>query len=261
MKTFFKIAFAVFLAFGITGQTLANESKPISIKVDGVVVNLPDAKPFIDPATNRTMVPIRFISEKLGAKVEWNEAIQTVKIDRNGKQITLRIGEKKATVSGKQITFDASAILKQNRTFVPLRFISEAYDAQVDWKAAERLISIQTRTPVIKDASGRNFPVDNKDKRFQAFHQGLQIKNGVLTGTVPQNGPGLYVGCQIYFKPGHNPIAVVVQPGESFSYKVEEINVLGITIIDQANKKVLASYTYRDLPALNADEDKPAGGQ
>lgn len=258
MKTFFKIAFAVFLAFGITGQTLANESKPISIKVDGVVVNLPDAQPFVDPASNRTMVPIRFISEKLGAKVEWDEAIQTVKIDRNGKQITLRIGEKKATVSGKPITFDASAILHQNRTFVPLRFVSEAYGAQVEWKAAERLISIQTGTPVIKDTSGRNFPIDNKDKRFQAFHQGLQIKNGVLTGTVPKNGPGLYVGFEINFKKGHTPVAVVIPPGESFSYKVTDIEAMVISIIDQANKKVLASYAYRSLPNLDV---VPIGGK
>lgn len=256
MKKLLNAALATALMVGC-GQALANEPKPISIKVNGAVVNLPDAKPFIDQSTNRTMVPVRFVSEKLGAKVEWDGSAQTVKIIKDGKQISLRIGEKRATVSGKQINFDAAAILHNNRTFVPLRFISEAYGAKVDWLAAERLVSIQTDTPV-KDTSGKNFPVNNKDNRFQAFHQSLQIKNGVLTGTVPKDSPSLYVGCEIYFKPGHSPVAVVIPPGESFSYKVTDIRAMGITIIDQGNKKVLASYAYRSLPSLNA---VPIGGE
>lgn len=253
MKKLLNAALATALMVGC-GQALANEPKPISIKVNGAVVNLPDAKPFIDQATNRTMVPIRFVSEKLGAKVDWDGATQTVKITKAGKQIALRIGEKRATVSGKQITFDAAARLQNNRTFVPLRFISEAYGAKVDWLAAERLVSINTGTPSGKIITGKDFPVNEKDPIFQAFHQSLTIKDGMLIGKVPNTN--LYVNFSVYFKEGHTPVADVLGPGESFSFKVEDIKAMGITIIDRGKKQELASYAYRSLPDLTVNSIK-----
>ncbi|TRY23300.1 copper amine oxidase N-terminal domain-containing protein [Brevibacillus sp. LEMMJ03] len=132
------------LTTAVSPVTVLADSKDIQVKVDDVSVQFPDAKPYIDPSTSRTMIPIRFISEKLGASVEWDGAKQTVTMTKEGKQISFKIGEKKATVSGKQITFDAAATLQNNRTFVPLRFVSEAYGAKVDWLATERLVLITT---------------------------------------------------------------------------------------------------------------------
>ncbi|MED2001768.1 copper amine oxidase N-terminal domain-containing protein, partial [Brevibacillus formosus] len=231
-------------------QALAVEPKPISIKVDGAAVDLPDAKPFIDPATSRTMVPIRFISEKLGAKVEWDESIQTVKIDRNGKQITLKIGEKVYKWGDRRFGIDAPAVIKDDRTFVPLRAVSQAFEVYVKWDSAQRLVIVD-QNPVIKNVTGKDFPVNEKDATFQAFHQSLAIKDGVLTGKVPKKN--LYINFSVYFKDGHSSITDVFGPGESFSLKVADIKLMGITVIDQAKKVELASYTYRTLPDLLAE--------
>jgi Copper amine oxidase N-terminal domain len=138
---------AALMTAAISPVTVLADSKDIQVKVDDVSVQFPDAKPFIDPSTSRTMIPIRFVSEKLGASVEWDGAKQTVSMTKDGKQISLKIGEKKAIVAGKQITFDAAATLQNNRTFVPLRFVSEAYGAKVDWLATERLVLITTNLP------------------------------------------------------------------------------------------------------------------
>ncbi|WP_342404215.1 stalk domain-containing protein [Brevibacillus sp. FSL K6-2834] len=138
---------AALMIAAISPVTVLADSKDIQVKVDNVSVQFPDAKPFIDPSTSRTMIPIRFVSEKLGASVEWDGAKQTVTMNKNGKQISLKIGEKKAVVAGQEITFDAAATLQNNRTFVPLRFVSEAYGAKVDWKATERLVLITTKLP------------------------------------------------------------------------------------------------------------------
>jgi hypothetical protein len=149
---------AALMIAAISPVTVLADSKEIQVRVDNVSVQFPDAKPFIDPFTSRTMIPIRFVSEKLGASVEWDGAKQTVTMTKEGKQISLKIGEKKAIVAGKQITFDAAATLQNNRTFVPLRFVSEAYGAKVDWLATERLVLITTNLPGGTGTSGTTIP-------------------------------------------------------------------------------------------------------
>lgn len=101
--------------------------------VDMDLVTFPDAQPYLDHEINRVRVPIRFVAEAMGADVGWDEASQTVTIDREGLQIKLVINQSTAIVNGRTIQIDASAKLVQNRTMVPLRFISEAFGAKVDW--------------------------------------------------------------------------------------------------------------------------------
>lgn len=253
MKKLMNVALATVMTLGIAGQALATEVKPISIKVNGAAVTLPDTQPFIDQTTSRTMVPIRFISEKLGAKVEFDQAIQTVKIDRNGKQVTFKIGEKEYGKGDARFAIDAPAIIKDDRTFVPLRAVSQAFEVYVKWDGTKRLVTVETN-PTIKNVSGKDFPVNEKDPTFQAFHQSLTIKDGVLTGKVPDKN--LYINFIVYYKDGVNPMIQSFGPGKTFSLKVADIKVMGISINDQAKKLELASYTYRTLPDLLAEPRK-----
>lgn len=104
----------------------------------------PDNKavtPFILPP-GRTMVPLRFISEAFGAKVEWDGATRTVTITWGSKTIKLTIGVYTAKVDGKDVKLDVAPIIREGRTFVPIRFISEAFGADVKWDATERKITI-----------------------------------------------------------------------------------------------------------------------
>jgi hypothetical protein len=108
----------------------------------GVAPSVLDAAPFIDSNSNRTYVPIRAITESFGANVSWNGKNQSVTIKFQKVTITLKIGSKKAIVNGKQISLDAPPSIVSNRTFVPLRFISEALGANVQWFAENRTIKI-----------------------------------------------------------------------------------------------------------------------
>lgn len=105
--------------------------------VDMDLVTFPDAMPYLDHEINRVRVPIRFVAEAMGAKVEWDESSQTVSITREGLQIKLVINQATALVNGQTIQTDAPAKLVQDRTMVPLRFISEAFGAKVDWVGTE----------------------------------------------------------------------------------------------------------------------------
>ncbi|MEQ7052169.1 copper amine oxidase N-terminal domain-containing protein [Paenibacillaceae sp. P-4] len=84
-------------------------SLAIDLIVDGKKVTLPDTEPYIDGAGN-TMVPIRFISEKLGADVKWDNGKQIVTIIHKGNTIVMPVGSKTVTVNGNTTTLDAMAI-------------------------------------------------------------------------------------------------------------------------------------------------------
>ncbi|HRT37797.1 MAG TPA: copper amine oxidase N-terminal domain-containing protein, partial [Caldisericia bacterium] len=100
--------------------------------------------PFIIPP-GRTVVPIRFISETFGAKVDWEGDTKTVRIYLESKniRITLQVDNKIARLNDKVVTLDAAPLIKEGRTFVPLRFISEAFGAKVDWFSSEKKIVIE----------------------------------------------------------------------------------------------------------------------
>ena len=90
----------------------------------------------------RTMVPIRFISEALGAKVEWDNATKGITITLDDKVISMQVGNTSVMVNGKTLTIDAPPVIKLGRTFVPLRFISEALGAKVEWDAGTRTVTV-----------------------------------------------------------------------------------------------------------------------
>jgi hypothetical protein len=104
------------------------------VAVDMNQVTFPDAQPYLDQEIGRVRVPIRFISEQMGAKVEWDGAAQTVTIVREGLRIQLTVDQSMAVVNGRTIPIDAPPnLVPPGRVMVPLRFISEAFGAAVDW--------------------------------------------------------------------------------------------------------------------------------
>jgi hypothetical protein len=102
-----------------------------------------DAAPYVDPAANRTLVPIRFVSEALGAEVDWQAAARQVVIKDGDQEIVLTIGSTNALVDGQTTALDCAPEIKPpGRTFVPLRFVSEALGARVDYNAVTKVITI-----------------------------------------------------------------------------------------------------------------------
>ncbi|MCX7746653.1 MAG: stalk domain-containing protein [Clostridia bacterium] len=116
----------------------------IIVKVDGVQMVFKDAKPFVNKES-RTMVPIRFISEALGATVNWDGKEKKVEINYNTRKIIIKIGESKATVNGEVKVLDTKASVVSGRTFVPLRFISESFGNKVEWEGKTKTINIYTK--------------------------------------------------------------------------------------------------------------------
>ena len=103
-----------------------------------------DAVPYVKPGVQRTLVPVRFVSEALGAKVDWHEETRQVLITNGGTRIVLTIGVNEVTVNGTPTALDCPAeiVMPSGRTFIPLRFVSETLGARVDWDATTQEITI-----------------------------------------------------------------------------------------------------------------------
>ncbi len=115
----------------------SNAPSEIKIMVSGKEIK-PETPAYIE--NGRTMVPLRFISEALGEKVDWNAETKSVIIGDN--KAVLAIGSKEIDANGKKITIDSPAVIKNSRTFVPLRAISEILGAKVDWDGTTKTVSI-----------------------------------------------------------------------------------------------------------------------
>jgi hypothetical protein len=85
---------------------------------------------------NRTLVPLRFVGECLGASFRWLPESSSIDITYQGKTFNLLVGQ---TTEG----LDTPAIIEEGRTLVPLRYISEKMGATVNWIDKERRIDIE----------------------------------------------------------------------------------------------------------------------
>ncbi|EFR33346.1 copper amine oxidase N-terminal domain protein [Peptoniphilus harei ACS-146-V-Sch2b] len=118
-----------------------------------------DAKPFI--SNSRTLVPLRFIIEAIGGDVQWDGDSRVVTVNSKGKNIILPIDSKKITVDGKEIAIDQAAIIKGDRTYVPIRFVAENLGMNVNYINESREIEISYFEDK-KDLDSKNIEVNGE---------------------------------------------------------------------------------------------------
>lgn len=94
---------------------------------------------------DRTMVPMRAIFEAFEADVKWDGSTQTVTAIKGETKIVLTIGSSTAYVGENAITLDVPAMLINDRTLVPLRFVSESLGADVQWDGEKKAVTITTK--------------------------------------------------------------------------------------------------------------------
>lgn len=166
------LCFLFILIFTTPTGIIANSSNNITVSIDGrnqsvrqvpvimdgQAINL-DIPSFINQGT--TFVPIRFVAERYGAEVDWDQKTKTATITSRDQEIKLTIdtqdvfiNEEKVILDGmwipKLVTFNAEGSDTDSRTMVPLRFISETLGHEVGYDESKRVPFINT--------------VDNEDK-------------------------------------------------------------------------------------------------
>ncbi len=106
----------------------------IHINGERLTIPVDMGNPFID-GQSRTQIPIRAISEGLGHKVQWSSATRTVTIIKSENEvIQITIGSDEVITPDETIKMDTTAVIMGDRTYVPLRFVSEALGYNVDYQ-------------------------------------------------------------------------------------------------------------------------------
>ncbi|RHW34026.1 copper amine oxidase N-terminal domain-containing protein [Lysinibacillus yapensis] len=139
MKKFFS---GIFLTLILMLSSFPVHAANIQIKIDDVVI-ASDVNPEIN--NNRIMVPLRVISENLAAKVNWSNS--EVTLTKNDMKVRLKLNSNTAVKNGKTELLDAKPYIKNNRIFVPMRFLAETFGCNVNYKNST--VTVDTKPLVI----------------------------------------------------------------------------------------------------------------
>ena len=138
---------AIMSAAMLTTSAMAAD---ISVYLDGKALSF-DVAPIIE--NDRTLVPLRAIFEAMGAEVMWDEATRTVISAKGETSVVFQIDNASMFVNGEEKTLDVPAKIKDDRTLIPLRAVSEAYGCGVDWDGATYTVTIvSSPTSTTEDA-------------------------------------------------------------------------------------------------------------
>ena len=162
---------------------------PVTVVVDGKTVLFPDAQPFTDE-NRRTMVPVRFVSVELGCDVQYFDEIKTVALYRGLIKVELTVEQKEITILGAKKAMDTVAIIQENRTFVPVRFVAEAFGCEVEWEHATRTVIITSPDNDIYKIGDFAIEIDESDKFSTNTAGGLVVvkESGLIIGEGKYNG-------------------------------------------------------------------------
>lgn len=180
MKKFKKLAIVGIMSMVLSTSVFAAGKLPkdaldknVNIYINNNLQNIPEdmGRAYLDKNTNRVMVPIRYISENLGAQINFYQRKETntsgiligaidvlVELDINSTKAKLNLGGEDSVVN-----LDSPAILYDGRTYVPIRFISETLGLNVDWKDDSVYISGKFKTK----GKRYNYEEENKDEEIK----------------------------------------------------------------------------------------------
>lgn len=158
---------------GATGSTQSSGSenrdnskrleKALVLYIGSPLAYADNAETFIDPEnpevkpvikSGNTLVPVRFISEKLGARVDWDGSTETALISLNDKQVQLKTGSSKMLLGTKEVNLEVSAEVQNGRMLVPLRALAEAFGKKVFYDKG--LIVISDTEKILNPESDKN---------------------------------------------------------------------------------------------------------
>lgn len=119
----------------------------IDIIIDGVPVDFDEGSgyPFIDE-NNRTIVPFRRVLEAFGAEVFWDSETSTAFGRYQNQTVQVPVGSRFVHSDDETFVIDTEAVIKDGRTYLPIRAVVECFGAAVGWDSEYQRVS------VIKDA-------------------------------------------------------------------------------------------------------------
>jgi len=207
----------------VSSSSVFGAISDITINADGLL------RPVRNEIINRNgsnLVGLREMSDILGADdVFWDSKARTVTIKKGGKKVVISVDSGKVSVDGKETDAPITAEIVNSRVMVPLRFISEIFDAEVSWDETKKTITV-----VNPDKTGPYFVLDlniDKDENTTVYTYDEALQSAINKNSDLKN------------------------LDDSISYLVEARSELGnnLKIMDDAYE----SYTFLQNSAANGD--------
>ena len=95
-------------------------------------------------STDRMQVPLRAAMEAYGCKVDWNAETKTAEVSQNGITVEVTVGASCIVKDGKRIAIDSPALIKDDRTYLPIRAVLESFGAVIGWDTAAQTVTVST---------------------------------------------------------------------------------------------------------------------
>ena len=139
------------LALTLCLPVAAGATQTVGVTIDGQTVAFDDTYgyPFLDEA-GRTQVPFRVTLESFGCTVSWNNDTRTAIAEKDGVVVEVPIGQAYILENGRQVPIDTTSRIREDRTYLPIRAVLEAFGAYVTWDNDTRQVVATTGMPLVR---------------------------------------------------------------------------------------------------------------
>lgn len=196
------------------------DGKEVTLEVPPVVVN------------GRMLVPLRFISEAVGAEVGWDGATRTISIALGDKEISLTLDSSEAMVNGKKVMMDVPATTLRGSTMVPVRFVGESLDLVLDFNSDTRELTIQGGTSSNDAAPDDGYGTGHTP----ASQTPLEQLVGIWDMWIPSENPQV---------PGASGGILIIYDDFTWENYYNEKVTVGEIDVDEEGRVVLLNYMFQ----------------
>lgn len=245
-KWLLSLLLGVLLIASLPNSVIA--AQPIDVTLNGEHLQF-DVPPILE--NGRVLVPFRAIFEALDTTVNWDGTTKTVTATKGSDTVKLTVGKNVAYKNGSGVELDVPAKVVKGRTLVPVRFVSEALGAEVEWDTQNRMVRINQKGELELQA------IEQVKKYLSLLDRAVSLGvtdeewEGVLSRAAINSGYGIDARV---FKPMPGSV------GSSGRSVTDVVIISSKTLSTQLNSSakimVTARYVYDDLISKTQYEKK-----
>lgn len=216
------VASIMIIVLSVPITVFASKDK-LEVSLNNVYIEYDDnyGKPYIDE-NNRTMVPLRLTLERFGAKVDWVDGIAVV--TQGDVTVQVPIGENFIYRNGEKIQNDTKAVVKNGRTYCPIRVVMESFGSEVIW-----------------DGHNKDVVIYTKDYEFGDSRYDLR-NEGNITSVKDQGNLGT---CWAFAALSAVESTLLLRTGESFDFSEDNISLgHGYNVTQNAGGDMMIALAY-----------------
>lgn len=165
----------------------------VTVRVNGEDITFEDPEALPKIMNDRTMLAARAFYEKIGAKVDWNGKDRTVTVTKDKDKIVLKIDSNKALVNGKEVALDSPAVIVKNKTYIPVRFVSEAFGYKVKYDKNDGMPIVDIFNMTEKELEAKLAEIEKEDNYKMIASMKTDLKDEEVVETLKE----LYEGKEL----------------------------------------------------------------